>query len=173
MKRSGSIFPERIDSFSQLPLLPENNVQSIASNALRSAILKIEEAIGEGILKSKIYNNFSSLKERLDFLEKLEEKIYFPEISLYKDYTVLQLSDCGWKKRELESEHYQLGIVTKGILITSGVLWIENDLNLEVGKRINIINEKLVQSNDLLYIGTIVAKNNNLAQILLRNTWTI
>lgn len=173
MKRGGSIFPERIDSFSQLPLLPENNIHAIASNSLRSAIIKIEETIGERILESRIYNKFLSLKDRIDLLEDAMNRVYLSKSSSYKNYSVLHLLDSGWEKRNSETDLRQLGVVVGGTIITNGLFWIENDLDIDVGKRINILNEKLVHSNDLLYIGTIVAKNNNLAQILLRNTWTI
>jgi hypothetical protein len=171
MKRSGSIFPDRIDSFSQLPLLPENNVHSIAFNSLRSAVIKIEETIGEGILNSRFYNKFLSIKERIDLIENLSHKIPLPDSPLYREYMVLHLSDSGWVERDINLEPKQLGVVVGGSIITDGSIWMENKPDIEVGKKINIIDEKIVHSNDLLYIGTIVAKRSNLAQILLRNTW--
>lgn len=173
MKRGGSIFPERIDSYSQLPLLQENSIHAIACNSLRSAILRVEETIGEKILDSKIFGKLTSIKDRLNLIElrlKNSNNIDILEYN-YQNYTILELTQDGWLKKNLEVEPKQIGIVLDGLLLTGGTFWIEDNNSLKIGSRITILDEKIVQSDDVLYIGTIVAKNNNLAQILIRNTW--
>jgi len=173
MKRGGSIFPDRIDSYSQLPLLQENNIQAIASNALRSAILRIEETIGEKILESKFLKSFSSLKDKINFIEFKIHNQNSVDVLLdnYKDYTILELTDYGWSAKTAESSPRQIAIVIDGSAIIGGTFWAEVEPDIIVGNKITILNKKIVLSDEILYIGTIVAKNNNLAQILIKNTW--
>jgi len=171
MKRGGSIFPERIDSYSQLPLLQENSIYAIAYNSLRSAILKIEETIGEKVLESNIFGKVLSLKDRLNFIEfKIQNNTNILQ-SDYQNYTILELTSDGWIEKTSELEPKQIGIALDGSILTGGNFWIEDNKDLNIGSKITFLNKKIIQSSDVSYIGTIVAKNNNLALVLIRNTW--
>jgi len=173
MKRGGSIFPERIDSYSQLPLLQEHSIHAIAYNSLRSAVLKIEETIGEKILESNFFGKILSLKDRINLIEsKIQDQnnINISEFD-YEDYTILELIEDGWQEKLIDKKPNQIGLVLNKSLLTSGSFWIKNNQDLKIGTKITILNKKIVISNDVLYIGTIVAKQNNLAQVILRNTW--
>lgn len=173
MKRGGSIFPERIDSYSQLPLLQENSTYAIAYNSLRSAVLRIEETIGEKILESNFFGKILSIRDRINLIEskiKNQSNINILDFN-YQNYTILELTQDGWNEKSSNLEPKQMGIFLDGSILTSGSFWIDCDNDVKLGNKITILNKKIVQSNDVLYIGTIVAKNNNLAQILIRNTW--
>lgn len=175
MKKSGSIFPERIDSYSQLPLLQENSIHAIASNSLRSAVLKIEETIGEKILDSKIFQRFFSLKERIDNIENECSRTSIKNNLLennYKDYSVLELTSNGWQVRSSSDSKSNIGILIDGRIILSGTFWIEDSINVVIGQRIDIIDGQLSLCNKKnSYLGTVVSIENNLVQVMLRNTW--
>ncbi len=175
MKKSGSIFPERIDSYSQLPLLQENSIQAIALNSLRSAVVKIEETIGEKILDSKIFQKFFSLKDRIDNIEDQCSKISIKNNFLeknYKNYSVLELTNLGWQERISTDSKSNLGILIDDKIILSGTFWIENSIDVVVGQKIDIINSQLsVCSKKNSYLGIVVSIEDNLVQIMLKNTW--
>jgi hypothetical protein len=174
MKKVGSLFPDRIDSFSQLPLLKENSYTSIAINCIRSSVLKIEESIGEKILDSRFFNKFKSLKDRIDFIE--ENIVSIQQLSnLNKEYvnlTVLRFTPYGWIVKEKLDDCVKIGIVINNKIITNGILTIDVEPYLNVGMSVYIDNGMICESHDKYFIGYIIEKNeSNIAKILLRNTW--
>lgn len=172
MKRSGSIFPDRIDSFSQLPLLQENSINSVAHNLLRSAVLKIEETIGSAILDSKVYGKFSSIKNRFEKIEETSNRVCLSNTYEYKDLTVLHLDEfCGWKERDCLTIYHNIGIVVDKSIVINGIIWVENKNSIPIGKKINIKNREIFESNDPYFIGTIVSEKEGFSQVLLRNKW--
>jgi hypothetical protein len=174
MKKSGSVFPDRIDSFSQLPLLKDNNYSSIAINCIRSSVLKIEESIGEKILDSRFFNKFKSLKDRIDFIEEniLSTQQLFNIDKKYSNLTVLRLTPYGWITKEKLDDCIKIGVVLNNKIITNGILTISVDPYLNVGMAVHIDNGVICESHDKYFIGYIIEKNeSNIAKILLRNTW--
>lgn len=177
MRKNGSIFPDRIDSYSQLPLLQENSVHAIASNCLRSAIVKIEEVIGEKVLESDFYRKVSSLRERFHILEleiqNLKNKNIIQIENNFNQYDIVTLSDSGWRKLTNYSEPSNIGIVlSKNHILISGIIYMNINSNLNPGDRImDISSGNIVKSIDDKYVGTVLFNENNLIKIILKNTW--
>lgn len=174
MKKNGSVFPDRIDSFSQLPLLKDNSYSSIAINCIRSSLLKIEETIGEKILDSKFFNKFKSLKDRIDFIE--ENILSIQQVSnidkKYNHLTVLRFTPYGWTIKEKLDDCVKIGIVVNNKIITNGIFTIDIEPHLNIGTTVYIDNGIARESNDKYFIGYIIEKSDtNIAKILLRDTW--
>lgn len=175
MNKGGSIFPDRVDSYSQLPLLKENTIVAIAANSIRSAVVKIEEVIGEHVLDSKFFKSFNSIKDRLDYIE---ERIYnYATINgIIVDidkgwslYSTISLKDGTWK---LSTNGKNMAIVIEdGRALIAGAFWITSSADLSVGDRIIIAEGILSKSNDKNYFGTIVSKKDGLFKIMIKSSW--
>jgi hypothetical protein len=175
MNKGGSIFPERVDSYSQLPLLKENTIVAIAANSIRSAVVKIEEVIGERVLDSKFFKSFDSIKDRLDYIE---ERIYnYATINgVIVDidngwtlYSTISLKNGIWKSSQ--SGQNMAVVIEDGKALIAGAFWITSSADLSFGDKIIIVDGILVKSNAKNYFGTIVSKKDSLFKIMIKSSW--
>lgn len=175
MNKGGSIFPERVDGYSQLPLLKENTIVAIAANSIRSAVVRIEEVIGERVLDSRFFKSFNSIKERLDYIE---ERVYNYAtingiiIDINDDwtaYSTISLKDGLWIEAQC-GQNMAVVIDYKKALI-AGTFWIASSSDFLIGDTIIIVDGKLEKSVYQNYLGTIVSKKDGLFKVMLRNSW--
>jgi hypothetical protein len=168
MNKGGILFPERIDGYSQIPLLRNTDKISTTLNILRSAVIKIEEVIGEKVLSDRSEKLFSSIKDR--FLN-IENNINIINIKLPIESDIypkiLGICDGKWTDVASKKDADIYGVlISKDRLVFSGVFNIDIP-NLEIGSYITIEDYKFEQCKKEDAIGVIIASGCNISTVLM------
>jgi len=158
-----TIFPDRIDGYAQIPMLNDNSRQSMAINALRSAVISIEKTIGNRILDSNFYKKFGSIRDRLLALERTSSSIRIPNFTNFEEFSILTKDDeTGWREYR-STDNKNIGIVIGNEIVVSGLIIIESNDNNS-----NIIENILKLKNNIFVQ---LHHNDSHYFIMIKNTW--